>query len=453
MANLDHWMIHKIRDHGDKCALVYDGHEYSYEELSRQIDVYSKLLAPSVPAGSVVAILSDYNFYAIALFVALMKHDQIIVPITSEVEDEITERLDEAYVDYVISIGSDGALNTDTREAASTKHDLINAIVADGHAGLVLFSSGSTGKPKAMIHDLDRLCSVYEDKKPKKISMMVFLMFDHIGGLNTMLNALSMGTTMVIPKTREAEHVCGLIEKHKVRILPASPTFLNLILMSGAHEKHDMSSLRMITYGTESMPEGLLHRLKAAFPKTRLLQTFGTSETGIAQTVSKSSVSTYMKIDDPNLEHKVVDGELWLRSKTQISGYLNASMERFSEDGWFKTGDLVDVDEDGFMKIIGRSQEMINVGGEKVLPGEVESVLLQIDDILDCTVYGEKNAITGQHVAANIVVKGEMTEREAKRMVRKFCKDKLEGYKIPMKVSLVGETEFSARFKKSRIMP
>ena len=71
------------------------------------------------------------------------------------------------------------------------------------------------------------------------------------------------------------------------------------------------------------------------------------------------------------------DGELWLRSKTQVLGYLNASMDPFTEDGWFKTGDLVDELKDGYIRIIGRKNDLINVGGEKVLPAEVESILME----------------------------------------------------------------------------
>lgn len=74
-------------------------------------------------------------------------------------------------------------------------------------------------------------------------------------------------------------------------------------------------------------------------------------------------------------------------------GYLNSSMERFTEDGWFKTGDLVEEASDGYIKIVGRSKELINVGGEKVLPSEVESVLFQIPNLVDCIVYGEKTLL------------------------------------------------------------
>ncbi|MCG6428237.1 AMP-binding protein, partial [Vibrio parahaemolyticus] len=141
---------------------------------------------------------------------------------------------------------------------------------------------------------------------------------------------------------REPEEVAQLIEKEKVNLLPASPTFLNMMLIADVHRRFNLRTLRMITYGTEAMPESLLLRLKKELPRVKFLQTFGTSETGIAQTSSRSSDSLEIKIDDPNQEYKIINGELWLKSKTQILGYLNHDMSGFSDDGWFKTGDLVE---------------------------------------------------------------------------------------------------------------
>ena len=396
-----------------------------------------------------VAILADYSFVSIALFFALYENKNIIAPITSTSKKEIDGKVKESFSTKIINLENENLVITNIKSEAS--HKIINDLQNSKCAGLILFSSGSTGAPKAMIHNLDTLVDSDGDKKQKQINMLVFLMFDHIGGINTMLNILSMNATMIIPQNRNADDICQLIEEYKIAVLPSSPTFLNLILINRSYEKYDLSSLRMITYGTETMPEGLLGRLKAVFSKVRFLQTFGTSETGIAATSSKSSSSTFMKIDDENLEYKIVDNELWLRSKTQILGYLNRSMESFTNDGWFKTGDLVELDSEGFIKIIGRNKEIINVGGQKVLPSEVESVLLGMDEIEDCLVYGEQNAITGQSVSCDVVLKSGVKADGFKILVRKFCKDKLDNFKIPTRVNVVQKTEFTERFKKSRI--
>ena len=441
-------MVDKFKDN-DQTAIIYDGKKYSYNELYIKIKEIENFIKDKIKSGEVVAILADYSFVSIALFFALYENKNIIAPITSTSKKEIDGRVKESFSTKIINLEDEKLVITNIKSEAS--HKIINDLQNAKCAGLILFSSGSTGAPKAMIHNLDTLVDSYGDKKQKQINMLVFLMFDHIGGINTMLNILSMNATMIIPQNRNADDICQLIEEYKIAVLPSSPTFLNLILINRSYEKYDLSSLRMITYGTETMPEGLLNRLKAVFSKVKFLQTFGTSETGIAATSSKSSSSTFMKIDDENLEYKIVDNELWLRSKTQILGYLNRSMESFTNDGWFKTGDLVELDNEGFIKIIGRNKEIINVGGQKVLPSEVESVLLGMDEIEDCLVYGEQNAITGQSVSCDVVLKHGIDDSGFKILVRKFCKDKLDSFKIPTRVNVVQKTEFTERFKKSRI--
>lgn len=441
-------MVDKFKDN-TQIAIIYDGKKYSYNELYIKIKEIESFIKGKIKSGEVVAILADYSFVSIALFFALYKNKNIIAPITSSSQNEIQGKIKESFSTKIINLENENLVITNIKSEAS--HKIINDLQTSKCAGLILFSSGSTGAPKAMIHNLDTLVDSYGDKKQKQINMLVFLMFDHIGGINTMLNILSMNATMIIPQNRNADDICKLIEEYKIAVLPSSPTFLNLILINRSYEKYDLSSLRMITYGTETMPEGLLNRLKAVFSKVKFLQTFGTSETGIAATSSKSSNSTFMKIDDENLEYKIVDNELWLRSKTQILGYLNRSMESFTNDGWFKTGDLVELDNEGFIKIIGRNKEIINVGGQKVLPSEVESVLLGMDEIEDCLVYGEQNAITGQSVSCDVVLKHGIDDSGFKILVRKFCKDKLDNFKIPTRVNVVQKTEFTERFKKSRI--
>lgn len=444
------WMIERIKTGGDKIAVIFQENEYSYGMLGNKIDEYYEKISHELKPGETVAIISDYSFESIALFFALHENRNIIVPITTKIEPEIDDRVATAKCSCKVLI-ENGELKFKNETVGGEEYQLVKLLTESGSSGLILFSSGSTGKPKAMIHNLDNLVDSYKEKKARRMVFLIFLMFDHIGGLNTLLNCLAMNVTMVFPERREPEHVAHLIEKYKVNILPASPTFLNLMLISETPKNFDLSSLRMITYGTEPMPDSLLLKLKDEFPVVKFLQTFGTSETGISVTSSKSSTSTFIKLDDPNTEYKIVDGELWLRSKTQIIGYLNSSMERFTEDGWFKTGDLVEEGEEGYIKIVGRNSEMINVGGEKVLPSEVESVLFQMPELTDCVVYGEPFPITGQMVVAKVLFKDTPKPSEAKKRVVKFCQDKLDRYKIPAKVVLMTESEYSERFKKKRI--
>ena len=440
------FILEKFKSFNSKNAIVFEDRIYTYEEFIKQIKDYKNILDKHNISSKVVVILGDYSFYNLALFFALYENKNIIVPITSNIKKVQDDFIEESFCQTIIKTDEKNLLIQNLKTIFS--HNMIDNLREKNSSGLILFSSGSTGKPKAMIHNLDTLIDSFKDKKEKSMNMLVFLMFDHIGGLNTVFNALCMGACLIIPKIKDAKTICELIEKYKIMVLPSSPTFLNLILISEEYKNYDLSSLRMITYGTETMPQSLLLKLKEVFPKVKFLQTFGTSETGISTTSSKSSNSLFMKLEDINGEYKIVENELWLRSKTQVLGYLNASMDSFTSDGWFKTGDLVEVDGE-YIKIIGRAKEVINVGGQKVLPAEVESVILSIEEISDCMVYGEKNAITGQTVVCDVVLNKNI--ENIKKRVRVFCKDRLEAYKIPTKVNVVDKTNFSDRFKKIRI--
>ena len=439
------FILDKFKSFNSKNAIVFEDRIYTYEEFVKQIKDYKDILDKHNISSKVVVILGDYSFYNLALFFALYENKNIIVPITSNIKKVQDDFIEESFCQTIIKTDEKNLLIQDLKTISS--HNMIDNLREKNSSGLILFSSGSTGKPKAMIHNLDTLIDSFKDKKEKSMNMLVFLMFDHIGGLNTVFNALCMGACLIIPKIKDAKTICELIEKYKIMVLPSSPTFLNLILISEEYKNYDLSSLRMITYGTETMPQSLLLKLKEVFPKVKFLQTFGTSETGISTTSSKSSNSLFMKLEDINGEYKIVENELWLRSKTQVLGYLNASMDSFTSDGWFKTGDLVEVDGE-YIKIIGRAKEVINVGGQKVLPAEVESIILEMEEISDCMVYGEKNAITGQTVVCDVVLNKNI--ENIKKRVRVFCKDRLDAYKIPTKVNVVDKTNFSDRFKKIR---
>jgi long-chain acyl-CoA synthetase len=242
--------------------------------------------------------------------------------------------------------------------------------------------------------------------------------------------------------------VCQAIERHRVQNLPTSPTFLNLLLLSEAYRRFDLSSLELITYGAEPMPQRTLARLREVFPEVKLQQTYGLSEVGVLRSKSKESGSLWVKVGGEGFETKVVDGVLWIRARSAMLGYLNAPSP-FDEDGWMNTGDAVEVDGD-YVRILGRRTEIVNVGGQKVYPVEVEDVLMQLENVSEVTVHGEPSLITGQMVVARVSLREPESPGSLKDRMYAFCRDRLAPFKVPVKVVIAGDPQSGSRFKKMR---
>ena len=246
---------------------------------------------------------------------------------------------------------------------------------------------------------------------------------------------------------RSGEAVAATIERHRLELLPTSPTFVNLLLLSGAIERHDLASLRVITYGTEPMPETTLRRIHEALPAVDLRQTYGLSELGILRAKSEGSDSLWVKLGGEGYETRIVDGILQIKARSAMLGYLNARAP-FDADGWFITGDLVEVRGDYF-RILGRVSDVINVGGQKVHPSEVESVILELPEVAEVAVSGEANPLLGHIVIAQVVPATPGDDPAALRSrVRAHCRARLAAFKVPAKVIIVETALHSARFKK-----
>ena len=222
----------------------------------------------------------------------------------------------------------------------------------------------------------------------------------------------------------------------------------SMILISKAYESFDIDSLKIATYGTETMLESTLKTFNKLFPDIVLKQTYGLSELGILRSKSKSNDSLWVKVGGEDYDIKVKDGVLFIKAKTAMMGYLNAPSP-FDEEGWFNTQDKV-LEEDGWIKILGRETDIINVGGQKVYPAEVESVLTEIENIDSASVYGVENVLLGFVVGAKISLSKEEDLKEVKKRVRKYCRAKMESFKVPVHIELIDAAMVSARFKKIR---
>ena len=390
-----------------------------------------------VKSGDVVALIGDFDPQSILTLLQLIDKNVILVPLTVETRAQHEYFFESALVDVVIQ--GDNV----RRITHGHRHELIELLRTKDHAGLVLFSTGTTGRPKAILHDLTLFMQRFETPRPT-LKTINFLLFDHIGGLNTLLHTLFNKGTVVAPKSRSVEDILATCAEHKIEVLPTTPTFLRMMLMSGRIPDSVPKSLRIITYGTERMDQPTLDALCELLPNVEFRQTFGMSELGIVRVKSESSNSLFMKIGGEGVETRVMDNVLEIRSRTRMLGYLNAESP-FTDEGWYNTKDIVE-ERDGYYKVTGRTSEVINVGGLKFMASEVERVALQYEHVELAKAEAKSNPITGQHV--ELIVQSVTHSEIDKHGLKIFLAAQLPHHMMPKRIR-VASVSVGHRFKKS----
>lgn len=441
-------MVEAFSKWPERTALVWRGQEVSYSELADRVSSARALLAKQgIEAARVVSLHGDFTPTTIATLLALIERGCFIVPFNRSTRTEAEARkLEVAQVEYVLRVNDDDRATVERRPAGEG-HALYTELSERGVQGLILFTSGSTGEPKGVVHDFAKLLVKFETSRPT-LRILNFLLFDHWGGLNTMFHTLSNGGVVLCVEDRAPDRVCRLIEEHHVEVLPASPTFLRLLLLSEGYKQYDLSSLKVISYGTEPMSQSTLERLNKIFPNVKIKQTYGLIELGVMRTRSKEPDSLWCEIGGEGYDYRVVDGKLEIKAESAMLGYLNAPSP-FTEDGWFMTGDRVEVDGD-YVRILGRESEQINVGGEKVFPVEIESVICEVENVVEAIVYSQSNALVSKVICADVKLLKDEPRAAVVKRIKSHCYLKLERFKVPVKIHIVTDITHSERYKTLR---
>jgi acyl-CoA synthetase (AMP-forming)/AMP-acid ligase II len=413
--------------------LITPSDRLTFKEIAAAAKESEALIAPVNP-GDIVAIIGDFDRPSIAAMLQLLDRNAIVVPLTDGTKADHEYFLESAGAQWLLRDGKLSRLET-----TGKSNELIDELRSRGHPGIIFFSSGTTGRPKAILHVFQNFLARYAEPRPA-LRTLNFLLFDHAGGINTMLHTLFNRGTTIAPPERTPDSVVETIRNENIELLPTTPTFLRMMLLGGSFEK-PLPSLRVITYGTERMDQGTLDRLCALLPNVDFRQTYGLSELGVFQVKSKARDSLWMKIGGAGLETTISDNVLLIRSANRMLGYLNAPSPFV--DGWYNTGDIVE-EQDGYIRIVGRASEVFNVGGLKILPGEVERIALTYPGVLRAKAYGVANPITGQHI--EIICEPEEGVALDRRALMMHFRSHLQKQLCPHKI-IIGPVPVSHRFK------
>jgi len=401
----------------------------------KDILVNKNINLDQVNKGDVVALIGDFDSISIATLLMLIDKKVILVPLTNLTKDQHEYFFESAHVNVVIENGQV------LRISEQSHHDYLEVIRKKSSSGLILFSTGTTGRPKAILHDFEPFLKRFETPRPT-LRTLNFLLFDHIGGLNTLFHTLFNKGVVIAPKDRSTKEILDLCHRYKVEALPTTPTFLRMLLLSGELKEKFPKSIKIVTYGTERMDQPTLDELCYILPDVDFRQTFGMSELGILRVKSESRDSLFMKVGGEGVETRIDDGVLFIRSATRMIGYLNADSP-FDNNGWYNTKDIVETKNE-YIKVTGRTTEVINVGGLKFMASEVERVALEFENVSHVKVISKPNPITGEH--SEIILQPTNDNFDLAKF-RKFLKSKLQSHMVPRKV-IIDNVSVGHRFKK-----
>lgn len=449
MTRLLH-LLRTFREYSCRTAIIEQDISYSYNNLLEEFDrwLYHVAALP-IPVSSVIGLRTDYSLSGIGALLALLARR--IVPALIPRDRAATEYLTNSHASGLLEIHPDATHTYTPTAPPSTTHPLFEQLRERNEAGFVIFTSGSTGIPKAALHSLERFLTKF-DRSGRTLRTLAFLVFDHIAGLDTLFYTLRNGGSLILTQRRDPDAILKVIASHKVEVLPTSPSFLRLLCAADGRRSFDLPSLKVITYGSEPMDATSLQQINQRFPAVQIIQKYGTTELGSPQTVSRSNDSLWLKFKGESPQIKVIDGILWLRSKGTMLGYINAPSPDTNGE-WYCTGDLVEVDGE-WIRFLGRADDLIKVGGEKVSPSEVECTIRELSFVKDVLVSGEPHPLMGHILAAQVAVAADRPlSSELATNLRQHCRGRLGPHHVPVRITFVPEDSLRAlsyRFKAQR---
>jgi O-succinylbenzoic acid--CoA ligase len=421
---LDNWLAQRSQSCPDRTALVADGAEMTYAELEAEATwVARRLAAHGVRRGSTAALTMHPRREQVVLAHALMKVGAILLPLSPRLTAAERESII-ATEEPIVDLDDPGELTqTEADLPLLGEHDM------DDVCARVL-TSGSSGTPKPIGLTYGNFLwnavgSGFNIGVDPADRWLCCVPLSHIAGLGIVMRSVVYGTAAVVHDGFDVDNVAASLEGDRITTVSVVATMLTRLLEAGA----DLSGPRAILVGGGPVPE---EPLKEAIAKgATVVQTYGLTET-CSQVTTLAPADARRKLGSAGrplltTHLRIVDGEILVQGPTVAPGRADA-------EGWLHTGDLGHIDEEGFLYVKDRIDDLIVSGGENVIPAEVEEVLLRHPEVADAAVIGREDPEWQQAVTAVVVL--ESGSRLTPDDLRRHCGESLAGFKVPKRVEL-----------------
>lgn len=456
-----------LRSHANRApgatALLCGDRSLTYGELDRSTDALAAwLLGEGLKVGDRIAIQWPNAIEVVQVFFAAFKAGLIAVPINLRLKpQEIAWVMQNAGAALCFAhpalagaVRQSGIRTLDAiPDSSAPKHPPVPPTDPDT-PGLILYTSGSTGRPKGAVLSQRSLVATGElcaaivegfgtDLKARGLLMTPLM---HSSGLFVLLSSLQRGEPCVLLPAFDPAAVLDAVERYRCTTTLSLPAMMQFVLEEQAKKPRDVASLRVVFAGGDSVPVPLQERARALLGSV-MVEGLAQTETG--PTICNPAVQPRLGslgLPSTGVEVRLVDavtrqpvpggepGELLVKSAAVCSGYWDnpeATRDAF-EDGWFRTGDLVSRDADGYYWFRGRLKEIIIRGGSNISPQEVEEALYSHPDVLEAGVIGLPHDVWGEIVVAVVALREGATATEAH--IREHARQTLADYKVPERV-------------------
>ena len=422
---LDNWLAQRSQTCPERVALVADGIATTYTELEVEAQhAARRLTAYGVRRGATVAMTMRGGREQVVLIHALMKTGSILMPLSPRLSPEERSRALKQSKASVDLDEPDRLTQTEADMPLLGEHDM-----EDIHCHILTSGSSGTAHTVGLTygnHLFSAMGSAYRIGVDPEDRWLCALPLSHISGLSIVMRSVIYGTTMVLHDGFDVDRVAASIPEENISVISMVSTMLLRLLDAGA----DLSAPRAILVGGGPVPKAALER--ALDQGANVIQTYGLTETCSQVTTLEVSDSRRKvgSVGRPLLTShlRILDGEILVQGPTVSTPALDS-------DGWLHTGDVGRIDDDGFLFVDGRIDEMIITGGENVVPAEVEDVLVQHPEILEAAVVGRPDPEWQQAVSAVVVLRngGSIDIGD----VKDHCAGLLASYKVPKTVEVV----------------
>ncbi len=421
---LDDWLAQRSQSCPERTALIADGSEVSYAELEAEATwVARRLEAHGVRRGSVAALTMEPRREQVVLVHALMKVGAVLLP--------LSPRLTAAERAAVIATEEPTVDLSDPGELTQTEADLplLGEHDMDAPCCRVL-TSGSTGAPDPVELTYGNFLwsavgSGFNIGVEPTDRWLCCLPLSHISGLSIVMRSVIYGTAAVLHDGFDVDRVAVALEGGGISVVSLVTTMLTRLLEAGA----DLAGPRAILIGGGPVPEEPLE--EAVGRGAAVVQTYGLTEacSQVTTLVPDEAQRKLGSAGRPLLTThlRIRDGEILVQGPTVAPG-------RVDSDGWLHTGDLGRIDEEGFLYVEDRIDDMIVSGGENIVPAEVEQVLLRHPEVADAAVVGREDPEWQQAVTAVVVLRDGSAATPDE--LRRHCAESLAGFKVPKRVEL-----------------